>query len=72
VIVADVLLAGEATGIDLCFAAIERRPEIAMVLISADSVNNFQSYPLRAVCLRKPFNASDLLGAITRSWMAVS
>ena len=72
VIVADVLLAGAATGIDLCYEAMKRYPKVALVLISADVESNFQSYPVRAVCLHKPFGASDLLDAIAKARVAVA
>ena len=67
VIVADVILGGEATGIDACIAAVERYPGVALVLISAESARDYHGYPLRTVCLQKPFGAAELMGAIARA-----
>lgn len=41
VIVADALLAGEATGIDFPQEAVGRYPKVTLVLISADMENGF-------------------------------
>jgi DNA-binding NtrC family response regulator len=67
VIVTDIILDAEATGIDVCVAAIERHPHVALVLISAESVLDYSGYPLRTVCLQKPFSATELLDAIARA-----
>ncbi|MEO7066968.1 MAG: response regulator [Rhodanobacter sp.] len=72
IIVADVLLAGEATGIDFCNEAIGRYPNVALVLVSADMESHFKSYPLRAAWLRKPFGVAELLDAIADARAAVN
>jgi DNA-binding NtrC family response regulator len=67
IIVADIILGTDATGIDVCVAAIERHPHVSLVLISADSARDHGGYPLRTVCLRKPFSATELMDAIAQA-----
>ncbi|MFZ0872786.1 MAG: response regulator [Rhodanobacter sp.] len=67
IIVADIILGTDATGIDVCVAAIERHPHVALVLISADSPRDHSGYPSRTVCLRKPFSATELMDAIAQA-----
>jgi len=67
IMIADIILGTDATGIDVCVAAVERHPHVALVLISADSARDHAGYPLRTVCLRKPFSASELLDAIAKA-----
>lgn len=64
VIVADVILAGTTSGIDLCQLAIERYPGIAIVVITADTEVHRTDIPQRGIFLRKPFGGEQLLGAI--------
>ena len=64
VIVADVILAGTTSGIDLCQLAIERYPAIAIVVITADTEVHRTDIPQRGIFLRKPFGGEQLLGAI--------
>ena len=64
VIVADVILAGSMSGIDLCQRAIERYPAIAVVVITADTEVHCAEIPGRGVFLRKPFGGEQLLEAI--------
>lgn len=64
VIVADVILAGPTSGIDLCRKAIEQHPAIAVVVITADPEVECAEVPSRGVFLRKPFGGEQLLGAI--------
>ena len=64
VIVADVILAGDTSGIDLCQLAIERYPAISIVVISADTEVHRTDIPQRGVYLRKPFGGEQLLEAI--------
>lgn len=64
VIVADVILAGTTTGLDLCRQAISRYPGIAIVVITADTETHCADIPPRGVFLRKPFGAEPLLDAI--------
>ncbi len=64
VLVADVILAGGTTGIELCERAIERHPAIAIVVITADNEVEHDEIPRRGVFLRKPFGGQQLLGAI--------
>jgi two-component SAPR family response regulator len=67
IIVADIILDTGATGIDVCVAAIEQHPQVALVLISADSPRDHSGYPPRTVCLRKPFSAGELTDAIAQA-----
>ncbi len=64
VIVADVILAGSTTGIDLCRDAIARYPTLAIVVITADNEVHGGEIPARGVFLRKPFGGETLLDAI--------
>jgi len=64
VLVADVVLAGSTTGIELCERAIERHPAIAIVVITADNEVQCDEIPGRGVFLRKPFGGEQLLDAI--------
>ena len=64
VLVADVILAGSTTGIELCERAIERHPTIAIVVITADNEVQRGDIPQRGIFLRKPFGGKQLLQAI--------
>jgi DNA-binding NtrC family response regulator len=64
VIVADVILAGSMSGIDICQKAIQRYPAIAVVVITADTEVQCADIPDRGVFLRKPFDGKQLLEAI--------
>lgn len=64
VVVADVLLAGELNGIDICRDAIAHHPAVAIVVITADSEFHNHDIPERGVFLRKPFGGPALLEAI--------
>ncbi len=64
VIVADVILTGGMSGIDVCGKAIERYPRIAVVVITADTEVQHADIPKRGVFLRKPFGGEQLLEAI--------
>jgi len=64
VIVADVILAGSMSGIDICQKAIEQYPAIAVVVITADPEVHCAEIPERGVFLRKPFGGEQLLEAI--------
>ncbi len=64
IIVADVILAGSMSGIELCQKAIERYPAIAVVVITADTEVHCAEIPERGVFLRKPFGGEQLLEAI--------
>jgi len=64
VIVADVILAGSVSGIDICQKAIERYPAIAVVVITADTEVHCAEIPERGVFLRKPFGGEQLLEAM--------
>jgi DNA-binding NtrC family response regulator len=64
VLVADVILAGSTTGIELCERAIERHPGIAIVVITADSEVQRCDIPRRGIFLRKPFGKQQLFEAI--------
>ena len=64
IIIADVILAGSLTGIDLSQEAIEQYPAIAVVVITADPEVHCAEIPERGVLLRKPFDGGQLLEAI--------
>lgn len=64
VLIADVVLAGEATGIDMCHEAVSRHPHVALVVISADPRADAVAMPDDSVYLRKPFGGYELLTAI--------
>lgn len=66
VLIADVVLAGETTGIEICHAARRRRPGVGLVVISADPGPGESELPERSIFLRKPFGGSELLKAIER------
>jgi DNA-binding NtrC family response regulator len=67
VLIADVILAGEATGFDICHDAISRHPEVALVVISADPRADAAVLPEGSVYLRKPFGGYELLTAIDQA-----
>ena len=64
VLIADVILAGGTTGIELCERAIQRHPAIAIVVITADNEVQRNEIPKRGIFLRKPFGGKQLLQAI--------
>lgn len=64
VIVADVILAGSVSGIDVCRKAIERYPHVAIVVITADTEVERADIPKQAVFLRKPFGGEQLMNSI--------
>ncbi|WP_426699677.1 response regulator [Rhodanobacter sp. Col0626] len=64
VIVADVILAGSMSGIDICQKAVEHHPTIAVVVITADPEVHCADIPECGVLLRKPFGGEQLLEAI--------
>ncbi len=72
VIVADAILAGGNSGIDLCQRAIERYPGIAVVVITADTEVDCAEIPPRGVFLRKPFSGERLLESIGLALKRVS
>jgi DNA-binding NtrC family response regulator len=66
-LVADVILAGNLTGMDIARRAIERYPDIAVVIITADSDVDREEIPQRWAFLRKPFGAEQLRAAVERA-----
>jgi DNA-binding NtrC family response regulator len=64
VLIADVILAGEATGVDICHEAMSRHPNVALVVISADPRAEATLMPESSVFLRKPFGGYELLIAM--------
>lgn len=64
VLVSDYRLWKARSGLELCEAAIALNPAIAIVLISAESPDDGELWPKRAVFLQKPFGKLDLLHAI--------
>ena len=67
VIVADVVLTGTATGIDLSHLAIARFPKLAVVIITGDLHDHSHAVPNRGVYLRKPFGGDQLRAAIAEA-----
>lgn len=67
VLIADVILAGEATGVDICHEAMTRHPEVALVVISADPRAEATLLPESSVFLRKPFGGYELMAAIDQA-----
>jgi CheY-like chemotaxis protein len=63
-IVADIVLAGTTTGIDLCREAIAAFPRIGVVVITGDSSDYRDEIPNRGIYLRKPFSGDKLIDAI--------
>lgn len=66
VVIADVVLAGETTGLDICNAARRVHPGVGLIVISADPNSDESKMPARSVYLRKPFGGQELLDAIDR------
>jgi DNA-binding NtrC family response regulator len=66
VLIADVLLAGEINGIDVCNLARLQHPDVGLIVISADPNTDERDLPQRSVYLRKPFGGNDLVEAIER------
>ncbi len=64
VIVADFILAGSVTGVDICEKAIAHHPAVAVVVITADTEIRGTDIPERGIFLRKPFGGEQLLTAI--------
>jgi DNA-binding NtrC family response regulator len=64
VVIADVILAGSMSGIDICERVIEHHPSVALVVITADTEVHCGEIPERGIFLRKPFGGEQLLGAI--------
>jgi len=67
VIIADVVLAGTATGIDLSLLAIARFPRLAVVIITGDLHDHSHAVPNRGVYLRKPFGGDQLRVALAEA-----
>ncbi len=72
VIVADVILAGDLSGIDVCRKAMEKCPDVAVVVITADTEVQRADVPRRGVLLRKPFGGDQLVAAIADALTRVS
>jgi len=66
-IIADVLLAGETTGIDLCNLGRRLHPQVGLVVISADPHVEMEGLPKNSVYLRKPFGGNELFAAIEQA-----
>jgi len=64
VLIADVILAGEITGIDVCHQVTDKHPVAALVIISADSRADAALMPPYSIYLRKPFGGVELMDAI--------
>jgi CheY-like chemotaxis protein len=67
VIVADIILQGDISGLDICRHGRELLPDVGLVVISADPNAHREIIPPRSVYLRKPFGGRELLDAISRA-----
>ena len=67
IVIADVILAGEVTGVEICRMARRLHPQVALVVISADPKMDLETLPGQSVYLRKPFGGDDLLRAIQQA-----
>jgi CheY-like chemotaxis protein len=65
-VIADVILAGEITGIDICNLARRQYAEVGVIVISADPNSDAVVLPPRSIYLRKPFGGKELIEAIER------
>ena len=72
VIVADVILRGELSGIDICRQLIAQCPDVAVVVITADTEVHRADIPARGVFLRKPFGGGQLIAAVNDALAKVS
>ena len=66
VLIADVILAGEITGLDICKIARRQHPAVGLIVISADPNTDAETVPERSIYLRKPFGGNELVEAIER------
>ena len=66
-VIADVILAGEISGLDICRMARKLHPHVGLVVISADPKVEQEALPGQSVYLRKPFGGDDLLQAIEQA-----
>ncbi len=67
IVIADVILAGEVSGVEICRMARRLHPQVGLVVISADPQAEQETLPGRCVYLRKPFGGDDLLQAIEQA-----
>lgn len=67
IVIADVILAGEITGIEICHRARRQHPQVGLVVISADPKIDVEALPEHSIYLRKPFGGDDLLQAIEQA-----
>lgn len=64
VIVADVILHGALSGVDVCRRLLAQCPDAAVVIITADTEVNRADIPTCGVFLRKPFGGEQLISAV--------
>ena len=72
IVIADVMLAGEISGIDICRMARRLHPQVGLVVISADPKVEQETLPGQSVYLRKPFGGDDLTQAIEQALVLVA
>lgn len=72
VIVADVILRGELSGIDVCRRLMAQCVDVAVVIITADTEVHRADIPARGVFLRKPFGGEQLIAAINHAVVNMS
>ena len=66
-VIADVILAGEISGIDICRMARRLHPQVGLLVISADPQVDLETLPAQSVYLRKPFGGDGLTLAIEQA-----
>lgn len=67
-LISDVRLPGERTGVDLAQIAIKTFPDLAVVVISGHPLSQATGFNERFTFLRKPFSMQELVGHISRSF----
>ena len=72
VIVADVVLRGALSGIDICRQVMAQCADVAVVIITADTEVRRTDVPERGVFLRKPFGGEQLIAAVNAALMRVN
>lgn len=67
-LICDVRLPGDQTGIDLAAIAVKMFPQIAVVVISAHPLSETTGFTDRFTFMRKPFEAQELVAHIEHSF----
>lgn len=70
-LIADVCLSGEMTGVHVAEIAVKTFPSIAVVMISADQASEVAGLTERYSFLRKPFDREQLLEHIDSAYLGL-